>query len=141
MTLTTRMVSTAGLTALALVGCDASPRGSTADTRGQEAPPLRALPESPDVSPTRQESARPDVARLGYDAARRTLTVYELPERSARWMLTLPGAPMGVPVDGEYEFPATVDCDLDQVVLFYTLPNHRPSPGVSLREIVETAGR
>ena len=139
MTLTTRMVSTAGLTALALVGCDASPRGSTADTRGPDVLAVRAQPESPALPPTQQESAKPDVARLGYDAARRTLRVYELPERSARWMLTLPGSPMGVPVDGEYEFPANVECDLDQVVLFYTLPNRRPSPGVSLREIVETA--
>lgn len=139
MTNLTRMVL--GAWALTLAGCEASPRGSTADTHVAEVPTLRALPESPALPPTRQESAKPDVQRLGYDPARRTLRVYELPERAGRWMLTLPGAPMGVPVDGEYEFPANVDCDLDQVVLFYTLPNRRPSPGVSLREIVETAQR
>lgn len=141
MTATTRTVFGLGTFALALAGCEASPRGSTADTRGPEALAVRAQPESPALTPTQQQSAKPDVARLGYDAARRTLRVYELPERSARWMLTLPGSPMGVPVDGEYEFPANVECDLDQVVLFYTLPNHRPSPGVSLREIAEATGR
>ena len=127
--------------ALALAGCETSPRGTTADTRGPEVLALRVPPDAPALSPTQQESAKPDVTRLGYDAVRRTLRVYELPEKAARWVLTVPGAPMGVPVDGEYEFPANIDCDLDQVVLFYTVPNHRPSPGVSLREIVETAAR
>lgn len=141
MTATTRTVFGLGTFALLLAGCEASPRGSTADTRGPDVLAVRAQPESPALSPTQQESAKPDVSRLGYDAARRTLRVYELPEKAARWLLALPGSPMGVPVDGEYEFPANVECDLDQVVLFYTLPNHRPSPGVSLREIAETTSR
>ena len=138
---TTRMVF--GLTTLSitLAGCEASPRSASADAHAPEALAVRTPPELPAVPVTPQESAKPDVARLAYDPARRTLRVYDLAEPAARWVLTLPGAPMGVPVDGEYEFPANPDCDLDQVVLFYTVPNHRPSPGVSLREIVETAGR
>ena len=138
---TTRMVFGLGTLTLTLVGCEASPRGAPAAGHAPEPLAIRTPPDSPAAPVTQRESAKPDVTRLTYDAARRTLRVYELAEPSARWLLTLPGAPMGVPVDGEYEFPATVDCDLDQVVLFYTVPNHRPSPGVSLREIVETAAR
>jgi hypothetical protein len=125
--------------AVAFAGCEASQR-DTPDTRAADAPPTLHVPaDASDVPPTRFDSAKPDVHRLGYDAGKRKLRVYELPDRAGQWMLTLPGAPMGVPVDGEYELPANLECDLGQVVLFYTLPNRRPSPGVTLREIVDTA--
>ena len=136
---TTRMVFGLTTISLTLAGCEASPRGTPADAHPPEALTIRAPEESATPPMSHPESAKPDVARLAYDPARRTLRVYDLAEPSARWVLTLPGAPMGVPVDGEYEFPASPDCDLDQVVLFYTLANRRPSPGVSLREIAETA--
>ena len=129
-----------GLMTLTLAGCEASPRGAVADGRAPEALAIRTPPAPPARPDAQPESAKPDVSRLGYDPARRTLRVYELADPAARWVLTLPGAPMGVPVDGEYEFPATVECDFDSIVLFTTLPSHRPSPGVSLREIAE-AGR
>jgi hypothetical protein len=64
--------------------------------------------------------------------------VYDLPDRQARWMLTLPTAPMGVPVDREYQFPPGMELDLDEVSVFYTVPNSRPSQAVSLREILDT---
>ena len=32
------------------------------------------------------------------------------------------------------------DLDLDQVTVYYTVPNRRPSPTVSLREILESRG-
>ena len=129
-----------GLVTLTLAGCEASPRGAPADGHAPDALAVRTSPEPPAGPDAQPESARPDVTRLGYDPARRTLSVYELDDPAARWVLTLPGAPMGVPVDGEYEFPATVDCDSDTIALFTTRPRHRPSPGVSLREIAE-AGR
>ncbi len=129
-----------GLVTLILAGCEASPRGAPADGHAPEALAIRTPPEPPAGPDAQAESAKPDVSRLDYDPDRRTLRVYELADPAARWVLTLPGAPRGVPVDGEYEFPATVAGDLDSIVLFTTLPSHRPSPGVTLREIAE-AGR
>ena len=136
----TRTRTLVGLLTLTLIGCEASPRGAPADGHPPDALAVRTPPEPPAGPDAHAESAAPDVSRLGYDAARRTLRVYELPDPAARWVLTLPGSPMGVPVDGEYEFPATVAGDLDSIVLFTTLPSRRPSSGVTLREIAE-AGR
>jgi hypothetical protein len=126
--------------ALVLVGCEASPRAAAPDTAVPETPAIRPTTETPVVSATRHDSGKPDVTRLEFDANRRMLKVYPLEERTARWMLSMPGLPMGVPVSTEYELPASLECDFDQVMLFYTLPNRRPSPGVSLREIIEVGG-
>lgn len=131
-------------TVTALAGCEAAPRGPTPESLAPEAPAIRppadALAETPTPPATRQESAKPDLQRLEYDANRRVLRVYPLAERTASWMLVLPGAPMGVPFEGEYEFPAAPGWDLDQVHLFTTMPNRRPSPSVTLREILDAGG-
>ena len=81
--------------------------------------------------------ARPDLAKLSYDPVARKLRVYPLTERGARWLLMLPGFPMGLPIDGEYDFPAALDCDLDQVQLVITAPNRRAGTPVTLRDILD----
>ncbi len=122
---------------LAAPGCDAQPRGTSTDARTvpTAATPAHTGPEAAVVNAP--QAQKPDLTRLDYDPGTRTLTVYELPERSARWMLTTPTAPTGVPVDREYQFPPNMDLDLDQVAVYYTVPNRRPSPTVSLREILD----
>ena len=55
-------------------------------------------------------------------------------------MIVVPPSPAAVPVvDSEYEFPAMMTVDPSQVTVFYTVPNRRPSPSVTLREIVDAA--
>jgi hypothetical protein len=115
-------------------GCDAQPRGTTADTR--TAATSSRLGDEFVLAPAPQP-LKPDLTRLGFDPSSRTLTLYELPEESSRWMLASPAAPGGVPVDREYKFPPDLDLDLDRVHVFYTVPNSRPSPSVSLREIID----
>src|SRR5690242_2712357 len=122
---------------MAATGCDAQPRGTATEvhTAPTAATPARPGPEF--VLAPAPQPQKPDLTRLGFDPSSRTLTLYELPDRSARWMLVSPAAPAGVPVDREYKFPPEVDLDLDQTTVFYTVPNRRPSPTVSLREIID----
>jgi hypothetical protein len=122
---------------LAAAGCDAQPRGTVTDAHTAPTAPAPARQGQEFVLATAPQPQKPDLTRLGFDPSTRTLTLYELPDRSARWMLASPDAPTGVPVDREYNFPPEVDLDLDRVSVFYTVPNRRPSPTVSLREIVD----
>ena len=118
-------------------GCDAQPRATSTEVRTV---PTAAAPTRPGdefVRAPAPQPHKPDLTRLGFDPSTRTLTLYELPEQSGRWMLTSPAAPVGVPVDREYKFPPEANLDLDRVAVFYTVPNRRPSPTVSLREIID----
>jgi len=124
------------LLASALVGCDAAPRPETSDTSAADVPAARLNEVLPVQTGTR-DGHRPDLSQLSYDASMRKLRVYALSERGARWLLMLPGFPMGVPIDGEYDFPAAMECDLDQVQLVITAPNRRPSTPVTLRDILD----
>jgi hypothetical protein len=116
-------------------GCDAAPRAASTGVRTAPtaANPARSGEEFVHAS----SPNKPDLTRLGFDPSSRTLTLYDLPEQSGRWMLASPAAPGGVPVDREYRFPPEVDLDLDRFAVFYTVPNRRPSPAVSLREIID----
>lgn len=139
-----RTLAGVGLSAL-VVGCDASPRDPSTErnvssTISASAPP-RPGPDPLHTPAPRPQPPRPDLARLSFDASARRLRLYDLPEPSARWMITLPSSPMGVPVDREYQFPPGMDLDVDSVAVFYTMPNNRPSPAVSLREIAEMGAR
>lgn len=126
--------------AVAAAGCDASPRGgAVADADSQLVSPT-ARTEPPHGPGRRDQPSAPDVTRLSFDPSTRTLRLYDLPEKSARWMLKLPAAPGGVPVDGAYQFPMDADLDPAGVAVYYTLPNRRPSPGVSLQEVMDTHG-
>jgi hypothetical protein len=118
-------------------GCDAQPRATSTELRSV---PTTATPTRPGdefVRAPAPQPSKPDLTRLGFDLSTRTLTLYELPEQSGRWMLASPAAPAGVPVEREYKFPPEADLDLDRVTVYYTVANRRPSPTVSLREIID----
>ena len=123
-----------------LTGCDAQPRETAEEPRTvatAPAPAAAPVPARPPVG-SQAQASKPDLDRLGFDPGNRKLTLYPLTDRSARWMLATPTAPTGVPVDREYEFPSELALDLDRVAVFYTVANRRPSPTVSLREILES---
>jgi hypothetical protein len=127
-----RLVLAASAAWAAASGCDAQPRATSTEVRTAPTRPGDEFVRAPAPQPT-----KPDLTRLGFDPSTRTLTLYELPEESGRWMLASPAAPAGVPVDREYKFPPEADLDLDRVAVFYTVANRRPSPTVSLREIID----
>ena len=122
---------------VAASGCDAQPRAASteAHTLPTASTPARpgdefvrglvpaAAQAGPDPAGVRPEHPDADPVRVAGE--------------SGRWMLTSPNAPVGVPVDREYKFPPEADLDLDRVAVFYTVPNRRPSPTVSLREIID----
>lgn len=112
------------LSILALAGCEATPT------------PAAVKADAPEPADAAPQAARPDAARLRFDAPRRLLTLYPLPDPGGRWMLALPG-PGTVPVNAEYEFPASEEFDWRQVCVFYTVPNQRPSPPVSVQDILD----
>ena len=131
-----RLVLAASAAWAAASGCDAQPRA--ASTEAHTLPTVStARPGDEFVRALSPQAHKPDLTRLGFDPSTRTLTLYELPEQSSRWMLASPATPAGVPVDREYKFPPEADLDLDRVAVFYTVPNRRPSPTVSLREIID----
>ncbi len=122
------------------IGCDARPQEATPEVHPPAEPasvPPRPGPDPLHTPAPRPQATRPDLGKINYDAGTRTLSVYELPDRSARWMLATPNAPMGLPIDRDYQFPMGMELDLDSVSLFYTVPNSRPSLPVSLREILD----
>ena len=132
-----RPLTLTALTFAFATGCDAPPAAPAESSKPGPPPAVR---ES--LSQTLPQAARPDPTRLEYAPDTRTLTFYPLADTSARWVLTLPGRPAGVPVDGEFAFPPSMPFDFDQVQVFVTAADQRPSAAVSLREIVDAhAGR
>jgi hypothetical protein len=123
-----------------LAGCEAQPRSGQGDSDGSQTVPPRPSPDPLHTPAPRPRASKPDLARIKYDTANQVLTLYELPDRSARWMLATPANPGGVPVDREYQFPPSMAFDLEQVAVFYTVPDRLPSPTVTLREIVDGRG-
>lgn len=140
--------------AAATAGCDAARPPDTVsrgepDFRPPSTAPARPDPAGPDrpdrtrdgtdarpVAIQTRQPPKPDLARLRFDPATRTLELYELPGTDARWMLLSPAAARGVPVDQKYQFPAGTDLDLERVAVFY-VANGRPSPAVTLQEILD----
>ena len=121
-------------------GCEAQPRTAAIESDGGPTVPPRPSPDPLHTPAPRAQAPKPDLARMKYDPAGQVLTLYELPDRSARWMLATPAVPAGVPVDREYQFPPSMAFDLEQVAVFYTVPNRLPSPTVTLREILDGGG-
>jgi len=124
-------------------GCDARPKESTAEVRPtvETAAAPRPGADPLNIPVPRAQPTKPDIAKITYDRGNRKLAVYDLPDPSARWMLTTPTVPMGLPIEREYQFPPGMELDLDSVSIFYTVPNCRPSPTVSLREILDSRSR
>jgi hypothetical protein len=116
---------------VALAGCDAArPVVPTPATPGD--------PAAPAPQPGRPAAEKPDLARLGFDPPTRTLRLYDLPDRGGRWLLATPDRPDGTPVSGTVRLPA--DLDVDAASVFYTVPDRRPSPRVTLREVADAQG-
>ncbi|HVK16513.1 MAG TPA: hypothetical protein VM533_06160 [Fimbriiglobus sp.] len=132
-----RLVLVASAAWAAASGCDAQPRATSSEARTVPTAVAPARHGDDYVLAPAPQAHKPDLARLGFDPSTRTLTLYELTDTSARWMLASPATPAGVPLEREYKFPPEVDLDLDRVAVFYTVPNRRPSPTVSLREIID----
>ena len=131
----TRMRAVAALAAAAglvlLPGCDDSsrqPAAAKADAGKADADRSR-----PAATPT-SNVPKPDPARIAYDPASRTLTLYDLPDAAAKWMLHVPDQPKGVPVNAVHRFMDEIDPD--RVAVFYTTPAGQASPRVSLREVL-----
>jgi hypothetical protein len=104
-----------------MAGCDAAPR-ETATTH-----------RAPATSAKAATLVRPDAFRISYDADRRLLTLYDLPDDQARWMLSTPRNAKGEPVTSGHVFASEVD--LDRVTVFYTTKGVA-SPAISLREVL-----
>ena len=112
-----------------LAGCESAP----------PAVPTPATPAAPTAGPPAQPGRltadKPDLLQLHYDAPAGTLTLYALPDRGGRWLLVTADHPDGTPVSGVVRLPA--DVDAERAGVFYTVPDRRPSPRVSLREIAD----
>jgi hypothetical protein len=120
----TRMALANGavLAALFAVGCDSDPREPV------------AMGKAPATAAAAKSLPRPDTHRIHYDAARRTLALYPLPDGKARWMLASARNPRGEPVADGHTF--SNDVDIDSFTVFYTTEKGLNSPRVSLRELV-----
>ena len=106
--------------AAVLVGCDNGPRDSVALSKAPATAAKTTLP-------------KPDAYRISYDAGSRTLSLYDLPDDQARWMITSPRNAKGEPVSNGHTF--TSDIDLDSVSVFYTT-HGLASPTITLREVL-----
>jgi cholesterol transport system auxiliary component len=107
-----------------------------------------ATPPGPDPSPhavgvndpawigNRPALPPPDADRINYDERTRTLTLYDLP-RNDRWVVRLPGEPVGRQIGSQYRVP---DVDPAEVLVCYTRPGQRPSVAVSVKQIQECGG-
>jgi hypothetical protein len=113
--------------ALFLAGCTGPREPVAATDRGE--PAADRPPQDP-----KSTLARPDPALMHYDPASRTLTLYDLPDRDAQWMVATPENPLGEPVGAIHAFPDEVD--VDRTAVFYTTTGGRPSPRVTLREVL-----
>jgi hypothetical protein len=114
------------LVAMIGVGCDRGPRD---DVRAARLPGTSSKSTLP----------RPDAHRIRFDAASRTLSLYDLADDQARWMLAGPRTSQGEPVSSGHVF--TSDVDLDRVSVFYTIRG-LASPALTLREVqsIQVAG-
>ncbi len=139
---TSRMLFPTGLLALALgTGCESARVPSThhsAEQRNELRTPTTGQSKHETIAISSPwQLPKPDLARLRFDPTTRTLELYQLDGKDARWMLVTPADPRGVPVDRLYQFPTTMDLDLDRVGVFYILAG-RTSPSVTLREILDS---
>jgi cholesterol transport system auxiliary component len=78
----------------------------------------------------------PDTDRINYDARTRTLTLYEL-SGNDRWIVRLPGEPVGRQVAPQHRIP---EVDLTEVMVYYTRPGMHPSVAVSVKQIQDSGG-
>lgn len=123
----------------AVSGCEPA---RTPDTHSRGEPRIEAPPNTgtgkldPLAISNPRRTPKPDLTRLRFDPSSRTLELYELAGKDARWMLSAPSAPRGIPVDRVHQFPSTMELDLERVSVFY-VTGGQPSPAVTLQEILD----
>lgn len=78
----------------------------------------------------------PDADRIEYDAQKRTLTFYDLPD-SSRWMVRVSG---GTPRPAGPVHRLSEGDDPEDTLVFYTRPGGRTSTPVSVKQI-QAAGK
>jgi hypothetical protein len=115
---------------LGLFGCGAAtPPGPSASPHAVGSADPAWVVGRPNLPP-------PDTDRINYDARTRTLTFYDLPGND-RWVVQLPGEPVGRPVAPRHRLP---DVDLEGVMVYYTRPGMQPSVAVSVQQIRDSGG-
>jgi hypothetical protein len=117
----------------ALSGCNSQPQSNATD-RGHADAHADSQPTGSTPNP-RVRLERPSVSMVKYDADSATISLYELPDQGARWMVSTPTEPNGVPVPRVYKFKGKLDPR--QVSLFFTVPSGGVSGHVSLQEILD----
>lgn len=135
-----RCIAVSVAAALGGVGCDAQPRESAVADADPQLARSTARTDPARAAGRRDQPPKPDITRLSFDPATRTLRLYPLADKSARWMLKLPTSPAGVPVEAAYQFPMDLDLDPSELAVYYTLPNQRPSSAVSLQDVMDAHG-
>jgi hypothetical protein len=78
----------------------------------------------------------PDTDRIDYDTKKRTLTLYELPNRD-NWMVRLPEETVGRLVGSQHQLPEGTD--ITQTLVYYARAGMKVSSPVSVAQI--QAGR
>lgn len=117
----------------ALVGCNSQPQSNATD-RGHTDAHADSQPTGRTPNP-RVRIERPSVSLVKFDETSATLSLYELPEKGARWMVSTPSEPNGVPVPRVYKFKGKLDPR--SVSLFFTVPSGGVSGHVSLQDVLD----
>ena len=117
--------------ALLVVGtaCESRPRDpvAVASKRDPNAP-LPGLPQDP-----KSTVPRPDPAMIDFNVETNTLTLYDLPDRDASWMLVTGWNAKGEPIGMTHWFMDEVD--EEATFLFYTTKTGTDSPRITLRDV------
>jgi len=112
---------------LTSIGCDSHSRPRQTADAPSETP---AVPDPyPKLSP-------PVPSRLAFDELSRTLTTYDLPDRSARWMVLMPSEPRGLPLQRVHTLPKGVSPQ--EVIVFYSIPGRGTSHAISLADVIQS---
>ena len=111
------------------IACDSRPREPVAmSTKRDPNAPLPGLPQD-----LKSMVPRPDPAAIDFNSETNTLTLYDLPDRDATWMLVAGRNTKGEPIGMTHWFMDEVD--EDATFLFYTTKSGTASPRITLRDV------
>jgi hypothetical protein len=117
-----------------LIGCNSQPASDPLERNHADAH-ADSQPTGRTPNP-RVRVGRPEVTMVKFDEATGKLSLYELPEQGARWMVSTPNEPNGVPVPRVYQLKGKLDPR--HVSVFFTVPSGGVSGQLSLQEILES---
>jgi hypothetical protein len=117
---------------VALAGCNSQPPSESAERNHADAH-AESQPTGRTPNP-RVRVGRPEVTMVKFDETTGKLSLYELPEQGARWMVSTPSEPNGVPVPRVYQIKGKLDPR--HVSVFFTVPSGGVSGHLSLEEIL-----